>query len=109
QSTAAAVDLANGDVFVDNEKSIAEFDSSGAPIQRFGSGNLEHGRGLAVDSATEQVYVADSAAQKVVVFGPEGAGKPEIDGESAENLTPTEERLNALIDPKGEETHYFFE
>src|SRR5207248_1055100 len=35
QSTAAAVDLANGDAFVDNEKSIAEFDSSGAPIQDF--------------------------------------------------------------------------
>ena len=108
QTSAAAVDLSNGDVYLDNVSKIAAFDPSGSLIQRFGSGSLSKGAGMAIDSKTGQVYVADGK-EKVDVFKPEEPGAPSVDSESAQNLTPTSERLSAQIDPKGAETHYFFQ
>jgi DNA-binding beta-propeller fold protein YncE len=108
-TTAAAVDLANGDVYLDNESTVAEFGPTGALIQRFGSGSLSGGRGMAVDSRTGEVYVADSKENKVDVFALEPPGPPTVDSESAQNVTPTSEQLSAQIDPKGAKTHYFFQ
>jgi DNA-binding beta-propeller fold protein YncE len=108
-TTAAAVDLSNGDVYLDNVSTVAAFDPSGALIQRFGSGHLTQGAGMAIDAKTGEVYVADSKENKVDVFKLEEPGPPSVDSESAQNVTPTSERLSAQIDPKGAETHYFFQ
>jgi DNA-binding beta-propeller fold protein YncE len=108
-TTAAAVDLSNGNVYIDNVSTVAAFNSSGSLIQRFGSGHLGGGAGMAVDAETHEVYVADSKEKKVDVFRPEEAGPPTVDSESAQNVSPTSERLSAQIDPKGAETHYFFQ
>jgi DNA-binding beta-propeller fold protein YncE len=108
-TTAAAVDLSNGDVYLDNVSTVAAFDPNGSLIQRFGSGHLTQGAGMAIDVKTGEVYVADSKENKVDVFRPEEPGPPAVDSESAQNVTPTSERLSAQIDPKGAETHYFFQ
>ena len=108
-SSGVAVDETNGDVYVDNVTSVAAFASDGSAIQRFGSGNLTGGGPLAVDAATGQVFVAEEGG-KVAVFGPEEAGAPpSIDGIFAQDLSPTSTRLTAQIDPKGSDTHYFFQ
>lgn len=108
-TTAAAVDLSNGDVYLDNVSTVAAFNNSGSLIQRFGSGHLSGGAGMAIDAKTGEVYVADSKENKVDVFKLEEPGPPSVDSESAQNVTPTSERLSAQIDPKGAETHYFFQ
>ena len=111
-STGVAVDITNGDVYIDNTTTIAAFTATGTAIQRFGEEKGEKhlaGAGpLAVNAANGQVFAAEG--NKVVVFKPEEAGEPpSIDGLFAQNLTPTSTRLSALIDPRGSDTHYYFE
>ncbi len=109
ETTAAAVDLSSGDVYLDNVSAVSAFSPSGSLIQRFGNEHLTSGRGLAVDAKAGAVYVADAAANHVAVFGPEAAAAPTVDGVSSQNLTPTSERLNALVDPHGADTHAYFQ
>ena len=120
-STGAAVDeasaadtplgeTAKGDVYLDNGNSVAAFATNGLLIQRFGLVQLTSGSGLAVDSATGDVLVADSAKDLVDVFTPEeGAEAPVIDDVSSQNLTPQSTELRAQIDPRGAETEYEFQ
>lgn len=109
-STGVAVDETSGAVYVDNLTSVAAFAADGAAIQRFGSGNLSGGGPLAVDAATDQVFVAEGAGDRIAVFVPEEAGaRPSIDSLSAQDLTPTSSRLSATIDPHGSDTHYYFQ
>jgi DNA-binding beta-propeller fold protein YncE len=109
QTTGVAVDLSNGDAYLDNVTSVAAFDATGSLIQRFGAEDLTQGTGIAVDAKTDTVYVADTAANRVAVFGPEAAGAPIVDSLSSQNLTPTSERLNAEVDPHGADTHAYFQ
>src|SRR5262249_13050147 len=72
--TGVAVDLASGassplgeaakgDVYVDNGTSIAAFNPAGSLLERFGNPEqLTKGTGIATDSKTGQVYVADASA-----------------------------------------------
>jgi hypothetical protein len=107
-STGVAVDVTNGDVYVDNVTSIVAFTSGGTAIQRFGSGSLTGGGPLAADAANGQIFAAEAGT--VAVFKPEEAGEPpSIDGVFAQNLTSTSTRLSALIDPRGADTHYYFQ
>ncbi|HTZ63360.1 MAG TPA: hypothetical protein VMB51_04595 [Solirubrobacteraceae bacterium] len=120
-SSAVAVDQASeagsplgaraaGDVYVDNQTSIAAYDSSGALIQRFGSeAQLSAGSGVAIDSRTGDVYVADAKGDDVAVFSPEGTGGPSVDEASFEDITPTSTRLKAQIDPHGLDTDFYFQ
>ena len=104
-----AVDRSNGAVYADNLSSVAAFSSDGSLIQRFGSGSLSGGADVAVDSTRGNVYVAEPAQGNVAVFVPEGAGPPMVDSISSQNLTPSSQRLIAQIDPKGADTHFFFQ
>ncbi|HTZ63860.1 MAG TPA: hypothetical protein VMB51_07120 [Solirubrobacteraceae bacterium] len=109
-TTGVAVDAASGDVYLDDGSSVAAYTSEGVPIQRFGEGDLSSGGGVAVDSSTGEVLVADRSADRVVVFGPEAAaGEPVVDSVSSENLTPRSAGLRAQIDPRGARTEYEFQ
>ncbi len=108
-TTGVAVDSVSGDVYANNVAGVAAFSASGELIQRFGSGSLSGGGALAVDSARGMVYVAEPGEGKVAVFASEGAGPPTVDSITAQNLTPSSERLLAQIDPKGADTHYVFQ
>jgi DNA-binding beta-propeller fold protein YncE len=116
RSTGAAVDLfsANaGDVYVQAEKTVSTFTPSGALIQRFGSEaghELQQGTGVAVDSSTREAFVADATTGAINVYE-EPSERPAIDALSAQEVAgdPSAEQLTAQIDPKGSDTHYFFQ
>ncbi len=108
-STGVAVDASDGDVYVDNAGSVAAFAANGAFIQRFGEAQLDGGGAVAVDSASDYVFVAEPGEGKVAVFAPEGATAPTVDSIYAQNLSPSSERLIAQIDPHGAETTYAFQ
>ncbi len=114
-STGLAVDQStglqsSGNVYVDNITQVAAFDSSGALIERFGVGaELTNGQGVAVNAATNTVYVAGATSGTVKVFVPAPAAAPQVDSISSQNLGPTSTRLEAQIDPHGADTHYYFQ
>ena len=100
---------AKGDVYIDNETSIASYTSSGALIQRFGSEQLTRGMGVALNAKTGELYALDGGDDKVRVFEPEAPGKPTVEGLSAQNLSPTSVALSAQVNPVGADTHYYFQ
>jgi len=111
-TTGLALEGAGGTLYVDSGPSVAAFDTSGSLIQRFGSGQLQHGAGVAVDAKSD-VYVVDSAADQVEVFKPAAVGPPAVDRVAAQNLPSSPSgarvRLSARIDADGADTHYFFQ
>ncbi len=109
-TTGAAVDPTSGDLYLDNVSSLAAYTPDGVLIQRFGTGQLSSGSGVAVDSASGEVLAADTSEDRVVVFGPEDTEEaPVIDSVSSENPTPRSAELHAQIDPRGAETEYHFQ
>jgi DNA-binding beta-propeller fold protein YncE len=115
RSTGAAVDLNSGDagdVYVQDEKTVATFTSAGALVDRFGQEaghELQDGTGVAVNSSTREVLVADAQTGAIVLYE-EPAEKPAIDSLSAQEAgKPTTWQLSAQIDSKGSDTHYYFQ
>ncbi len=108
-TTGAAVDQTNGDVYLDNATSIGAFTAAGAPIQRFGQGQIANADGIAVDAQRGNVFVAEPGENKIAVFGPEGPGAPLVDALSAKSLSPSSTELRAQIDPHGHEAEYHFQ
>src|SRR5580700_1397225 len=125
-AVAAAVDPANGHVFVDDQSalahSISEWDTgemngvpepvgsqseadikaTGTEVSSFGSleltGSSEHEQGgIAVDGATGDVYVSNPADGRVYVFG--SAGPVTVVGTPA-GVTPTSATLQGSVDPR---------
>jgi len=112
ETSAVAVDLASDEVFLDNVSSVGAFSSSAVEQERFGSGFLAGGAGLAVNhenSTDSTVYVADAAANRVDVFSPEPPRPPTIEGQSVLNVTANSATLQAEIDPHGASTDFHFE
>jgi DNA-binding beta-propeller fold protein YncE len=118
ESSAVAVDLSNGDVLIDNLTSVAVFGPEGGePIERLGQENgaehLGEGAGIGVDGSLGVFYVADAAAGKVIVFGPQKPSAPKIEGESFSEVGSQRVSLAAQINPHsepGEEpTEYSFQ
>jgi hypothetical protein len=100
RSTATAVDLSNGNAYVDNVGTIGGFSSSGAPLERFGSGILNEGSGLAVNASDKTVYAVDRSADAVKVFTEAvlpDAGTDAATGLQAEGLAT----LNGNVNPEG--------
>ena len=112
ETSAVAVDLVSDEVFLDNVTSVGAFSSGGVGQERFGSGDLSGGAGVGVDrenSTDSTVYVADAAADRVVVFGPEPPGAPMVVGESVVSVTGGSATLEAEVDPHGASTGFHFE
>ena len=98
QSSSASTPLgedALGDAYVNEGSAVAVFDSTGGLVERFGSGVLEEGQGVAMDSRTGDVFVLDGADNEVEVFQPAEAGAPEVEGLTARNVAAGEVRLSA--------------
>jgi DNA-binding beta-propeller fold protein YncE len=68
-STAVAVD-AEGNVFVDDQTYIAEYNKKRELIETFGAGTIENSWGIAVNNNTHEIYVSDRGSGYVRVFGP---------------------------------------
>lgn len=69
--TDVAVDTSDNEAYVGFAGRVEAYeDSHNNPLQQvFGEGDLSSGDGVAVDSSTHTVYVADGAADAVAVFG----------------------------------------
>ena len=80
-----------GDVFLDNRSSVAEFTPAGLLVQRFGTGQVSGGAGIAVDAATGEVFVPELGEDRVAVFKPEETvEKPVVDGATARRCRPSQ-------------------
>ena len=115
-TTGVAVDesegaQASGDVYTAEGADVAAFAANGSLIQRFGTGQLDDGAGLAVDARTDEVLVADAAAGLIDAYGPAPAGAPVVraGSVSAAQVSATSAELRAVIDPTGADTRYRFE
>ncbi len=114
-TTAVAVDNsrgreASGDVYLDNVTTLAAFNADGSPIQQFGAeAELSKGSGVAVDGATDDLYVADAGKNRIDVFTPAPPGPPRVDSVSSQNIDPTSTELRAQVDPDGLRTEYHFQ
>lgn len=105
-----AVDPVDGTVFFDDGTSVSAFDTEGRFVERFGEKKPEallDGTGIAVDGATDEVFVADGATQSVDVYGPAEAVEPPArepelprlpDGRQWELVTPSQ-KLGSAIRP----------
>jgi sugar lactone lactonase YvrE len=93
RSTGLAVDDAD-DLYVDEGTYVAVYEAPVAPgdepALKIGSGSLTNAYGVAVDSKSGRVYVADAAQETVKVFDPAGVLVDEIDG-------PAGEGFNSLV------------
>ncbi len=96
-----AVEGSSGRFYVDAGESVSVFEAGGGQFKlqpTFGSGNLTAGRGLAVDSSTGAVYVADVGSDTVAKF----TLLPSVATEAPSGLTGTSATLDGTVDPNGE-------
>jgi hypothetical protein len=112
QASSASTPLgaeAKGDVYLQNGGSIAAFAPGGEPIQRFGAPGASEGAGITIDAKTGVVFAANEATDQVDVFVPAPSKPPTIEGLAAQNISPTEAKLSANLDPQGLPSHYYFQ
>ncbi len=119
---ATAADPATGHVYVDDQSSVAEWDTgamngstaaggegAGSPSEgggalvgeRFGSPLLSGSSGqggIAVDGASGEIYVSNPADGKVYVFGSE---VPAVTATTASDVIKEAASLNGAVDPRG--------
>lgn len=76
QANGVAVDALNNEVYISASthplglsEQVAAYDSRGFFRERFGSGDIAGGNGLAVDSSNHAVYMTDTTANRIDVFG----------------------------------------
>jgi hypothetical protein len=98
-STAVYVDPSSDHVYVDEGTQIAEFDSSGKLVDRFGAGAIGSSGGVAVKGGGD-VYVSDATAGQVSVFGPPVV-VPDVVTRPSTNNQPTSTTLNGAVNPDG--------
>jgi hypothetical protein len=99
------VDQATGELYVDQGgHSIQRVDSPCEPSvakchvgETFGATHLTGGAGLAVDSATGVVYVADATANQIQLY----SLAIEVVTDTATNVTATSATLNGTVNPDG--------
>jgi hypothetical protein len=91
---------------------LVEYNSSGVQIADVGAGSFEGGAGfrppmVAVSESSGRVYVSDGAKELVWIFGPPTT--PAVSREFTAEVTASQARLGALVNPGGLETVYRFE
>ncbi len=90
---------------IEHFPSKAEEEAHGGPI-------LQQTAGIAVDDATGDVFVTDTAADDLAVFDLQGRGAPSLDGLITTSGAPPTVgaiRLIGQVDPQGANTRAYFE
>jgi len=110
--TGVAVELSTGEVYVSHASNVARLDASAVSIEHPGGVPLETLKapgspsfaGVAVSSASLNVYVADPAANRVDVFAPEAPGPPTVQSgsEGVAKVTATSADFSAEVNPRSE-------
>jgi hypothetical protein len=111
QATAVAVDTSTDELLIDDGTSVAAFGFAPEPtcaaevpcrlLGGFGSGALQAGGQLAVDSASDTVYVVEPGGDVVKVF-PSFVVPTSVTGE-ATNITKESMTLHGTVEPEGDE------
>ncbi len=98
--TAVATDPSNGDVYADERSKVTVYNSSGAPIYSFASGEIGNSSvGVAIKAGGGDAYVADPANHKVRVYGPFSAPAPILQTKPASGIGHVKATLNGHLDP----------
>jgi hypothetical protein len=63
-----SADLATDDLYASEGEQVTSYDLEERALERFGSGHLSASAGIAIDSSTGTIYVADRAANRIVAF-----------------------------------------
>lgn len=69
QGTGLSAELTNNELYVAEGTQVTAYDLEQRVVEQFGSGRLTASTGIAVDSSTGTVYVADPVADRIDVFG----------------------------------------
>ncbi len=109
---AVAVDPVTGDLYADDQSSVAEWDtgamnrdsalgkSAGMLVARFGSGELSGTSGeggIAVDGASGEIYVSSPGSGKVDVFASDA---PAVSVGAPGDVTGEAASLSGMVDPR---------
>jgi DNA-binding beta-propeller fold protein YncE len=100
--------------FEPRESQILQFDEGGAIISEFAGpgepGATARSEGVAIDEATEKVYVSDfNGERQVEVFTPPPPNPPKVESTTIAKVTTTSANFEARIDPELFDTHYRFQ
>jgi hypothetical protein len=100
---ALTVDRSTDEVYVVHAFSVSVYDSTGALVYEFGTGGEYYGEygGIAIDEATEEVFLSDSGTLKIDVFGPPLA-VPKLSAEGADGIAAAAATVHGTINPKGQ-------
>ncbi len=93
------VDPATGDFYVGDESQVDEFSPAGAFLAAIVVPNQGSAVSLAVDASTEQLYVADSANERIDVFGA-GEIVPTVTTLAAAKVEQTTATLRGEVEPE---------
>jgi NHL repeat len=100
-------------LFNDQGTFVAKYDTGAnlptTSLTKFGEGVLQAATGLGIDVNTGDVYVADSATDRIQIFGPPQPGSPQIEHVSAVSVATTSARLTASIYTGQFDTTFHFE
>ncbi len=97
-----AVDTSSNEVYIGVGEQVKAYNPSGVFAEQFGSGDLSGSSGVAADSASHAVYVADAAADRVAVFDDVVLPDVSTDGELSDVEQEGTVTLNGTVDPDGE-------
>jgi hypothetical protein len=93
---------------------LVEYSASGAQLADVGAGLFETGEAgirlppmVAVDEASHRVYVSDSSNEAISIYSP--PAPPVVARELTAEVTSSEVKLGALVNPGGIQTTYRFE
>jgi sugar lactone lactonase YvrE len=95
-----AVDLAANSLYVARGDRVSQYNATSlAPQEEFGSGTLIESERIAVNSATERVYVSDAGANEVAVF--DSVPVPGVTTGEPTAVTTAAATLNGTVNPNG--------
>lgn len=115
ESKGLATELSSDDLYINTQSSVRRLSSTGSLLETLTTGTLTHGTGVAVDSASGDVYASDFVGNLIDVFSPEPPGHPTIEPSSesvvdvSSNTATLIGEINPRSEPKEPATEYSFE
>jgi hypothetical protein len=114
EGKAVALD-SHGNVYVDDESLISEYEPSGSLLEEFGAGFFNESlftesQGVAVSDKTGDTYVSNPSAGDLDVFGPPVLlVAPSVTIEPVTPIAQNSATFNGKVNPNGLDTTYHFE
>jgi len=93
---------ASGHIFTIHNANFNEYEANGTLVKTFGvpGARIGSGNGVAYDKGTDRVYVADSNANAIEVYGPAASGTvPDATTEAASAIEVTKATANGKANP----------